>query len=130
MPDVRTIINVDNKFGYKYKVDLLNEQSKQSVTVSPGEDRPADNIPIPWCDSQQDLDSGRYIKTTFSKSGIPNTVNYMFQHGSQVYITNSKKQFNKKQIISGDSEKGEGNYKINIKKITNSDLPLMVLVKY
>ncbi|WP_323836401.1 hypothetical protein [Photorhabdus africana] len=128
MPDVRTITNVDNKFGCKYKVDLLNQQSTQSVTVFPGKDEPTGDIPIPWCDSQQDLDSGRCIKITFSKKGASNIENYMFQHGSQVYLTNNKKQFGNKQIISGDSEIIGGNYKLNIK--TNGDLPRMVLSKY
>ncbi|WP_319930005.1 hypothetical protein [Xenorhabdus santafensis] len=45
MSDVRSIINIDNNFGCKYKVSLFNQESANKlfsivpdhVTVSPGE---------------------------------------------------------------------------------------------
>ncbi|MEQ1967212.1 hypothetical protein ABLA30_09345 [Xenorhabdus nematophila] len=136
MSDVRNIINVDNNFGCEYKADLFNQESANElfpiipdhVVVYPGNDSSTGGMWIPWCDSQKDIDSGHYIKVTFSKKDAADIVNYMFQHGSYVYFTDSSKQFSNKQIMSGDSAKGKGDYKLEIK--TNGNLPLMVLNKY
>ncbi|MEQ2026684.1 hypothetical protein ABLB84_13075 [Xenorhabdus szentirmaii] len=136
MSDIRNIINVDNNFGCKYKVNLFNQESENKlfplfpdhVTVSPGNDSSTGGMWTPWCDSQQSIDAGHYIKVTFSQKGASDIVNYIFQHGRYVYFTDDSKQFENKQIMSGDSDKGKGEYKLEIR--TNGELPLMVLNKY
>ncbi|NHB98608.1 hypothetical protein [Photorhabdus stackebrandtii] len=136
MSDIRNIINVNNKFGCKYKVDLFNQESANEtfpiipdhVTVSPEKDSSTGDMWIPWCDNQKALDAGHYIKITFSEKGVSDIVNYMFQHDKYVYVTDSSKQFGNKQVMSGDSGKGKGDYQLEIK--TNGALPLMELSKY
>ncbi|PHM49384.1 hypothetical protein [Xenorhabdus miraniensis] len=137
MSDIRNIINVDNRFGCEYDVRLFNQESANKlfpiipdhVTVSPGKDSSTGGMWTPWCDNQKALDAGHYIKITFSKKKASDIVNYMFQHGSYIYFTDSSKQFSNKQVMSGDSAKGKGDYKLEI-RTTKENLPLLVLKKY
>ncbi|MFA0001303.1 ankyrin repeat domain-containing protein [Vibrio lentus] len=136
MSDVRNITNVDNRFGCAFEAKLYNQESaietfpiEPDVAIVPaGTDQATGGMWTPWCDSQQDLDEGHYVQVTFSQRGHADIVNYLIQHGADVYVIDSSKQFSNKKVIAGDAASGKGNYKLEIHE--SNGVPYMVFNKY
>ena len=74
LSDVRNITVVQNDSD-TYKVKVYNVESEihmfpvvpDSVNCEPGEQKPTGDMWTPWCDSQQALEEGHYIRITLSK---------------------------------------------------------------
>ena len=74
LADVRNITVVQNDSD-TYKVKVFNVESAtelfpivpDSVTCDPGEQKPTGDMWTPWCDNQQALEEGHYIRITLSK---------------------------------------------------------------
>ena len=91
LADVRNITVVQNDSD-TYKVKVYNVESEikmfplipDSVNCDPGEQKPTGDMWTPWCDNQQALEEGHYIRITLSKSKEDDHVYQLFQSGRNV----------------------------------------------
>lgn len=130
MSDIRNIVNVDNKQGSTYNVEVLNQEEKPFVINKPvfvkvDEEKPTGGLWTPWCDEQKGLVEGHRIAITLTK-GKESNLYYMFQSGANLYYTASE-DWSKKKVLGGDYNKGKGDY---VLKINNDDIePVFSVMK-
>ncbi|XP_044172217.1 uncharacterized protein LOC122956590 [Acropora millepora] len=104
-----------------YKVKVYNVESEiemfpllpDSVTCDPGEQKPTGDMWTPWCDNQQKLEEGHYIRITLSKKKEDDHVYQLFQSGQNVYKTVNM-DYSLRAHIQGDYNIKKGEYKLII----------------
>lgn len=120
LADVRNITVVQNDSD-TYKVKVYNVESAinmfplipDSVTCNPGEQMPTGDMWTPWCDNQQKLEEGHYIRITLSKRSEDDHVYQLFQSGRNVYKTVNM-DYSLRAHIQGDYNIKKGEYKLII----------------
>ena len=120
LADVRNITVVQNESD-TYKVKVFNVESAtelfpivpDSVTCDPGEQKPTGDMWTPWCDNQQALEEGHYIRITLSKKKEDDHVYQLFQSGRNVYKTVNM-DYSLRAHIEGDYNIKKGEYKLII----------------
>ena len=120
LADVRNITVVQNDSD-TYKVKVFNVESAtelfpivpDSVTCDPGEQKPTGDMWTPWCDNQQALEEGHYIRITLSKKREDDHVYQLFQSGRNVYKTVNM-NYAERAHIEGDYDIKKGEYKLII----------------
>ena len=120
LADVRNITVVQNDSD-TYKVKVYNVESEinmfplipDSVNCDPGEQKPTGDMWTPWCDGQQALEEGHYIRITLSKKHEDDHVYQLFQSGRNVYKTVNMDR-SLCAHIEGDYNIKKGEYKLII----------------
>ena len=120
LSDVRNITVVQNDSD-TYKVKVYNVESEihmfpvvpDSVNCDPGEQKPTGDMWTPWCDNQQALEEGHYIRITLSKRQEADHVFQLFQSGKNVYKTVNMDR-SLCAHIEGDYNIKKGEYKLII----------------
>ena len=120
LADVRNITVVQNDSD-TYKVKVYNVESSldlfplipDSVTCNPGEQMPTGDMWTPWCDNQQKLEEGHYIRITLSRRSEDDHVYQLFQSGRNVYKTVNM-DYSLCSHIQGDYNIKRGEYKLII----------------
>lgn len=120
LADVRNITVVQNDSD-TYKVKVYNVESKINmfplipdfVQCNPGEQKPTGDMWTPWCDNQQKLEEGHYIRITLSKKKEDDHVYQLFQSGQSVYKTVNM-DYSLRTHIQGDYNIRKGEYKLII----------------
>lgn len=120
LADIRNITVVHNKSD-TYKMKVYNVESElemfplipDSVTCDLGEEKPTGDMWTPWCDNQQKLEEGHYIRITLSKKSEDDHVYQLFQSGQNVYKTVNK-DYSLRAHIQGDYNIKKGEYKLII----------------
>ena len=120
LADVRNITVVQNDSD-AYKVKVFNVESAtelfpvvpDSVTCDPGVQKPTGDMWTPWCDNQQALEEGHYIRITLSKKKEDDHVYQLFQSGRNVYKTVNM-DYLLRAHIEGDYNIKKGEYKLII----------------
>lgn len=120
LADIRNITVVDNQSD-TYKVKVFNVESSlgmfplipDSVTCNPGEQKPTGDMWTPWCDNQQTLEEGHYIRITLSKRSEDDHVYQLLQSGQNVYKTVNM-DYSLCAHIQGDYNVRKGEYKLII----------------
>ena len=120
LADVRNITVVQNDSDtYKAKVYNVESEIKpfpiipDSVTVPPNEQKPTGDMWTPWCDNQQALEEGHYIRITLTKRGESDHVWQLMQSGDNVYRTVNM-DYSAKTHILGDYNIHKGEFKLII----------------
>ena len=120
LSDVRNITVVQNDSD-TYEVKVYNVESEihmfplipDSVNCDPGEQKPTGDMWTPWCDNQQALEEGHYIRITLSKKKEDDHVYQLFQSGRNVYKTVNM-NYSDCAHIEGDYNIKKGEYKLII----------------
>lgn len=127
--DVRNITVVRNDSD-TYKVKVFNVESSldmlpvisDSVNCDPNEEKPTGDMWTPWCDNQQKLEEGHYIRITLSKPRSEDDHVYqLFQSGRIVYKTVNM-DYSLRAHIQGDYNIEKGEYKLIITGSTVEDV--------
>lgn len=84
-----------------------------SVNCDPGVEKPTGDMWTPWCDNQQKLEEGRYIRITLSKRSEDDHVYQLFQSGQNLYKTVNM-DHSLAAHIQGDYNIKKGEYKLII----------------
>jgi len=120
LADVRNITVVQNDSD-TYKVKVYNVESginmfpliPDFVHCHPGEQKPTGDMWTPWCDNQQKLEEGHYIRITLLKKNEDDHVCQLFQSGQNVYKTVNM-DYSRRAHIQGDYNIKKGEYKLII----------------
>lgn len=118
LADIRNITVVDNKSD-TYKVKVYNVEAEinlfpllpETVKCDIGEQKPTGDMWTPWCDNQQALEEGHYIRITLSKRSEADHVYQLFQSGQNVYKTVNM-DYSLRAHIEGDYNIKKGEYKL------------------
>ncbi|XP_044170648.1 uncharacterized protein LOC122954703 [Acropora millepora] len=120
LADVHNITVIQNDSD-TYKVKVYNVESEiemfslipDSVICDPGKQEPTEDMWTPWCDNQQKLEEGHYIRITLSKEKEDDHMYQLFLSGQNVYKTVNM-DYSLLAHIQGDYNINKGEYKLII----------------
>merc|ERR1719228_715170 len=102
-------------------MNVYNEESARklfpivpdAVTVNKGGSEPTGGMWTPWCDNQQTLEEGGYIRITLMKRKEADHVYQICQSGSNIYVITNM-DYSKRVPVEGDYNCGGGEYKMTL----------------
>jgi len=118
LADIRNITVVQND-SKVYTAQVKNIEYDgilpipEMVTCKPETQKPTGDMWTPWCDNQQALEEGHYIRITLSKRLEADHVYQLFQSGWNVYKTVNM-DYSLRAHIQGDYNIKKGEYKLII----------------